>query len=823
MKRANADRPAADSVASPVAFRNTSLTAIIAWLVALPGRFGWEPLLWAGVAALVFSTLSVIVRTYTPVPRWDHWAEVLWLKNYYAGQWHISDLWRQHNEHRILFPRLFFLTDFFLFKGTNVFLTISIVLLQAGHAWIFVRELRLSKGISSPVRRAAMAITIALLFSGADMDNLTWPFQVSFMLVFYAGTVAVYSLIRHAEARANGWLAASIGSAIVASYSLASGIFIWPVLLLIALSLKLRWRSLLLLAGSGAATILAYSSGYQSIAAHSNIATTIKDPIGLLGYVAGYLALPLSKLNHEAGIWVGSAALAGVGVATIWMFRQPVLPRLVRLALGVMIFITLNAFVTALGRMSLGAPEGAMRYATPVGVFWACAFFFVLLADGRWLSANGDIRTAWAISAAITALITVILPVHIVQRDFFTGLAPSWADARTALETDVAAIDQIQAITPDYQPSFVDVLRRHHLSLFAHLPASIGKALYANHELVGEDRCRGTWETTANVAKTNDRAMVSGWAWDNRANRVPEMVLITDDGGVIYGLARFTRTRDDVAASLHNERMAAGGWFGFMQLWPGKTYRAYAVMADGKGVCALRNASEAPRTVAAVYRHGQWIIDSNQSDRWEPEDRSFAFGMEGDIPVSGDWDGTGVIRAGVFRRGEWLLDMNNNGHWDEGDKRVSFGAPGDRPIVGDWNHTGAAKLGVFRDGTWFLDWNGNQQFSSARTFNFGLSGDIPVAGDWDGSGKIRIGVFRRGEWYLDINGNYRFDSDDKKVLFGLADDQPVTGDWNRLGITTIGVFRNGQWILDSNGNMHWDPQDRTMAFGLPGDIAIPWK
>ncbi len=71
-----------------------------------------------GVALLVASTIAVVIRTYTPLPKWDHWAVILWLKYYYAGQWHFSDLLRQHNEHRILFPRLFLLADWFLLRGS---------------------------------------------------------------------------------------------------------------------------------------------------------------------------------------------------------------------------------------------------------------------------------------------------------------------------------------------------------------------------------------------------------------------------------------------------------------------------------------------------------------------------------------------------------------------------------------------------------------------------------------------------------------------------------------------------------------------------------
>src|SRR5262249_35041459 len=45
------------------------------------------------------------------------------------------------------------------------------------------------------------------------------------------------------------------------------------------------------------------------------------------------------------------------------------------------------------------------------------------------------------------------------------------------------------------------------------------------------------------------------------------------------------------------------------------------------------------------------------------------FGLNGDIAVVGDWDGTGVKRIGVFRCPasgvcQWYIDMNNNGQWD---------------------------------------------------------------------------------------------------------------------------------------------------------------
>jgi hypothetical protein len=78
-----------------------------------------------------------------------------------------------------------------------------------------------------------------------------------------------------------------------------------------------------------------------------------------------------------------------------------------------------------------------------------------------------------------------------------------------------------------------------------------------------------------------------------------------------------------------------------------------------------------------------WYLDANGSGSWEQaSDSAIAFGMAGDIPVVGDWTGTGATRIGVFRGGVLYLDANGNGAWDPGtDLVVAFGAAGDKPVA----------------------------------------------------------------------------------------------------------------------------------------------
>jgi hypothetical protein len=61
------------------------------------------------------------------------------------------------------------------------------------------------------------------------------------------------------------------------------------------------------------------------------------------------------------------------------------------------------------------------------------------------------------------------------------------------------------------------------------------------------------------------------------------------------------------------------------------------------------------------------------------------FGIAGDKPVVGDWNGSGDDKVGVFRNGVWYLDINGSDTWDNGvDSVLRFGIAGDRPVTGRW-------------------------------------------------------------------------------------------------------------------------------------------
>jgi hypothetical protein len=191
-----------------------------------------------------------------------------------------------------------------------------------------------------------------------------------------------------------------------------------------------------------------------------------------------------------------------------------------------------------------------------------------------------------------------------------------------------------------------------------------------------------------------------------------------------------------------------------------------------------------------------WKLDRNADDVWEDGVDLFVgpFGKAGDLPVVGDWDGSGKTKIGVKRptKSRWELDFNGNGKWDgcTVDRCGSLGGTV-KPVVGDWNGLGdglaKGMIGFFlpSKSQWQLDLNGNGAWNSKIDLllkPFGQNGDLPVVGDWDGSGTAKIGVFdpATGLWELDRNGNGQWDGCAVDIClgpFGQQGDLPVIGNW----------------------------------------------
>lgn len=135
-------------------------------------------------------------------------------------------------------------------------------------------------------------------------------------------------------------------------------------------------------------------------------------------------------------------------------------------------------------------------------------------------------------------------------------------------------------------------------------------------------------------------------------------------------------------------------------------------------------------------------LTSKGNPRADLIDHVFSYGVPGDRPVAGDWNGTGVDTIGVFRDGRWDLDMDGDGRHGPNDLTIYMGQAGDQPVVGDFNGDGVDELGIFRDGEWHIDTDGNRILDEHDLRrHLGGPGDVPVVGDFNGDGRDEMGVY----------------------------------------------------------------------------------
>lgn len=216
-----------------------------------------------------------------------------------------------------------------------------------------------------------------------------------------------------------------------------------------------------------------------------------------------------------------------------------------------------------------------------------------------------------------------------------------------------------------------------------------------------------------------------------------------------------------------------------------------------------------------VFRPSNGLIYLKKENSTGFADAELVYGIPGDLPIAGDWDGDGVDTIGVYRDGVFYLkNANETGY---ADMVFAFGVDGDLPVAGDWDGDGIDTIGVYRDGLFLLR-NTNDSGAPDMQFALGIPGDVPIAGNWDGIGGDSCGVFRPTNGLIYLKNDNSTGYADITIVFGIPNDKPVVGDWDGDGTDTIGVYREGAFLLRNSNETGY--AEMYFGLGIDGDLPI---
>jgi hypothetical protein len=330
-------------------------------------------LVFAAVAMPVIMT-AVFYVYGSPVVYLDDFDFYPVIQHAAAGHLTMSDLWAQHNEHRMLFPNLLFLLTYELYAWNNA--TICYITHAFAAASVVVLALLGGKTLDRRWALPAAVVFSILCFSPLQSFNFLLGFQLQWLLTTFCMGCVAY-ILATVERPLHAALLAAV-FATIASYSLASGLSIWECVLAALVLAHVKWDvpTAATWAAIGVVVTVIYLIGWKPLY-QSDPTFWLHHPVIFAHYVLTYLGSPLA-FDRDMRT---STIIGFVGVTLFVSFiaagRSLRKNYAVDLSRSMFPWITLglfgiaNAVITGIGRDAFGLGQAlSSRYVTMANFIW---------------------------------------------------------------------------------------------------------------------------------------------------------------------------------------------------------------------------------------------------------------------------------------------------------------------------------------------------------------------------------------------------------------------------------------------------------------------
>ncbi|VTR91781.1 Putative uncharacterized protein OS=[Oscillatoria] sp. PCC 6506 GN=OSCI_3720052 PE=4 SV=1 [Gemmata massiliana] len=418
-------------------------------------------------AVMTLGAFSFVAFIGTNAPYADEWDFVpALLGDEPAGPW----LWQQHNEHRMVLPRVVVLTYFWL---THDFRT-GMVLQVATLSILALVLMNLAADLRGKPHWADAFFPVSLLHIG-HWENFVMGYQVCFVMFAVFATVLVVTALRITPV--NAFRSGTIAGVILALVALTGGsglVVVPPVSGWVAFIAVNVWRAgsksravfLLLLAVLPLVYLGLYFQGYHKPSHHPPLST---DPIEV-GCVSGEVLAMSFGIGLSGVWWAVAGGLVVVGGLTVALLVERWKESGERLSIVGLIAVAAGvtgvALAIGVGRGGWGTEMGLWsRYSMLVWPLLAATYLVWTKFGRKWVPIGLCVVSAFAFPGNVG---TGILSGATIVRDY-AGIAAQAQSGFTAEEIVAAEPFSVshQCGQPGGALRAIPLLRRDRIGIFA--------------------------------------------------------------------------------------------------------------------------------------------------------------------------------------------------------------------------------------------------------------------------------------------------------------------------------------------------------------------
>lgn len=311
--------------------------------------------------------------------RRDEWHMISLIQKAMLGTLSFSDLFAQCNEHRILFPRIAMLIIGRLTRWNNVAeMFFNWILICLTGLLIFYDYRKKFCWSSYPKLLLIFLPASLLLFNFVQYESLLQGINCAiYMMIF--GVVATFSLLEVSK-KIDAWFILCVLSAILASFSFAAGLLVWPVgfLQMLICEKKENSRKTVLWCLIAAVVFIFYFCGYVNPWWHTPLCYVLKNPLASFAY---FLALIGAVLSRDA-ITAVSLGLIIVFIAAFVITHacKEKLLRKNKIWLSFILFACLCLLATTKGRAGFGIKQALSSRYTPMAILGIVGLYFMAVS-----------------------------------------------------------------------------------------------------------------------------------------------------------------------------------------------------------------------------------------------------------------------------------------------------------------------------------------------------------------------------------------------------------------------------------------------------------